>query len=390
MKDKTQVHSWREGEDAFIRTHLILEPMPTIEEGGKVPTQVMVLPWGANELKDAAMRERFDEPGTLEVNTRTATEVTDNFTVRNTDFFVNLDHMRGKAYGWIEAVSVVEGEGIYLSVDWTAEGTALVMDRAYRYSSVEVILDASAWMMDGSPAVVVAVVGMALTNNPAVVEQAPIAFQTLTAALSASDGREFEKRQNTLGETEEKGDRMASDFWKTFLSRAVGKELEDEVDAATETAKLSEIRENHVQLTADLEASASKVSELAEQLETANKTISEMKVADFDRIAEGQEDQVDAALAAGKIGSTQVNWAKANFDSFLSLIDGVEDGTFGPPRGRVVTDKAIASTDAPLGDLSKEALDLEIKAYMAANDIEKYHVAAKVVKKAHAAAGKEV
>jgi hypothetical protein len=58
----------------------------------------------------------------------------------------------------------------------------------------------------------------------------------------------------------------------------------------------------------------------------------------------------------------------------------------------VVTDKAIASTDAPLGKLDSGALDLEIKAHLEAHPELKgdYGKAALVVKKAHAAAGKEV
>ena len=202
MPDK-QGRTWTDG-GAFIRTELMLEPMPILAEGESAPTHVRALPWGEVELRDKAAREFWDEPGTLDVNARTATEVVDNFGHRDTDFFVNLNHQGTKAYGWIEAVSVVPDEGIFIDVDWTMEGEALVSGRAYRYSSIEVILDASQWAVDGSPAVVVAVVGLALTNKPAVVGQAPVAYQSLTAALSCSDGRSIEPRHEHLGETGEK------------------------------------------------------------------------------------------------------------------------------------------------------------------------------------------
>ena len=359
---------------AEIRTNLILEPMPTIEEGDPAPKQVMALPWGANELKDAAMRERFDEPGTLEVNARTATEVADNFATRSTDFFVNLDHMRGKAYGLIEAVSVIEGEGIYLSVDWTTEGAALVVDRAYRYSSIEVILDASAWMVDQSPAVVVAVVGLALTNKPAVVGQTPVAYQTLTAALSASDGREIDTRQNTLGETEEKGDRMASDFWKTFLSRAVGKELVDEVDAATETAKLSEIRKNHEQVTVDLADATSKVTELTEQLDTANKTISEFEEAGKARAEAEKVAQVETALTEGRLAQSVADAAKEDPETFLAAAEKTPKGTFSPPKGRQVSDGVVAGADSTsLTGNETAAVEAEVRAHLKAHPELKGH-----------------
>ncbi|RLE21804.1 MAG: hypothetical protein DRJ50_08625 [Actinobacteria bacterium] len=393
MADK-QRRTWTEGDGAFIRTELILEPMPVVAEGEQVPKRVRALPWGENELRDAAAREYWDEPGTLNVNARTATEVIDNFGHRDTDFFVNLNHnQHGKAYGWIESVSVVPDEGIFIDVDWTSEGDALVRDRAYRYSSIEVILDASQWAIDGSAAVVVAVVGLALTNKPAVVGQSPVAYQSLTAALSCSDGRDIERRHESLGESEEKGDRMASDFWKKFLSRAVGKDLEDEVDAATETAKLEAIRENHSKLTTDLEAKTTEASELTEKLATATSIISEMKTADADRIAATQDAQVDAAVAAGKIAPTQVDWAKANFEAFLTLVEGVEDGAVGPTKERIVSDATIAAAEAKRLTGDKTAtLEAEIKIYLEAHPELKgnYGQAWLAVTKAHQAEGKGV
>ena len=395
MKDKPKAHKWRDGEGVFVRTRLVLEPMPAMEDD-RAPAKVRALPWGEIELRDKAAREYWDEPGTLEVNKRTVTEVEANFAKRDTDYFVNLNHnARGKAYGWIEGVDVVEDEGIYLSVDWTSEGADLVRDRAYRYSSIEVILDASAWAVDGSPAVVVAATGLALTNNPAVVEQAPVAYQTLTAALSASDGREIETRQSSLGETEEKGDRMASDFWKKFLSRAAGKDLEDEVDAATEAAKLAEIRKNHDTLTAEKAAATSKATELTEKLEKANEVISEFETANAERIATDQAGQIEAAVTAGKLAPTQSDWAKANFEAFLSLVEGVEDGAVGPPRGRQVTEGALEGTDTTDlgGKGDRAALDTEVRAYLEAHpELDGDYGLAwlAVTKAAEAAAGKGV
>jgi hypothetical protein len=216
----------------------------------------------------------------------------------------------------------------------------------------------------------------------------------LTAALSASDGRKIDTRQNTLGETEEKGDRMASDFWKTFLSRAVGKELVDEVDAATETAKLSEIRENHDQLTADLKASTSKVSELTEQLDTAKKTISEFEDAGKARADAEKIAQVETALTEGRIPRAQADLAKADPAAFLATAEKTPEGTFSPPKGRQVSDGVIAGADSTslTGD-EKAALDAEVYAHLKAHPELNGHYGKgwlAVTKAREAAAGKGV
>jgi hypothetical protein len=187
---------------------------------------------------------------------------------------------------------------------------------------------------------------------------------------------------------------MDGKFIMGLLAKVFGREPKDEVDAATMAAELKVIRESHDTLTADLATSVSKATGLTEQLGTATKTISEMETADADRIAAGKGAQVDAALAAGKIGATQVEWAKANFEAFLSLIDGVEDGTFAPPKGRQVPDEVIAGADSTnlTGD-QKTALDAEVHAHLKAHPELKGHYGnawLAVTKEREAAAGKGV
>jgi phage I-like protein len=282
MKDKSQAHKWREGEGTFIRTHLAVK-LPADLAAGE-PFSVHALPWGNNALRDGEIRERFDEPGTLAVNERTAADVPANFAARDTDFYVNINHMRGRAYGWLEDVTVTETDGIVIDVNWTKEGAALVEDQAYRYSSIEVVLDASQWLVDGSPADVVAVTGLALENNPAVIGQAPIAYETLNAALSASDGREIGKRQNSPGDSGEKGvPTMSEGIFKGLFTGVFGREPKDDVDAAEMAAELKGYKEKYPGLTADLTKATSQVAELTEKLDKATTTISEFEAADKER-----------------------------------------------------------------------------------------------------------
>lgn len=372
-------HKWRQGEGAFIRAHLSLTPM--LDEDG-APARVRALPWGEVELRDKSIRKYFDEPGTLEVNERSAVEISENFTRRDTDYFVNLGHnARGPAYGWIKDVEAVAGEGIFVDVEWTSEGERLVRDRAYRYSSVEAVLDASAWSVDGSPAIVVAVTGLALTNTPAVIGQLPVAYQSLNAALSASDGRSLDGRHNPPGDPGEKGaSRMDGNFFKGLFSRVAGREPQDEVDAATLAAELSGLREKTDSLVAELAGATSKVSELAEKLDEANRVISDYKAAEAERRAADQAAQIEAALSDGKIAPGQVEWAKENFSSFVSLIESTDAGTYGPPKGRIVKDEAINKPDSINLSGDSASLDAEAKVYAREHGIP-YHAAVLAVKK---------
>ena len=102
---------------------------------------------------------------------------------------------------------------------------------------------------------------------------------------------------------------------------------------------------------------------------------------------------LDAALAAGKIAPKQVDWAKANFEAFLTLVEGVEDGAVGPTKDRIVTDDVIATADAKniTGDKAT-MLEAEVKAYLKAHpELEgNYGQAWLAVTKGHQAKGKGV
>jgi hypothetical protein len=185
---------------------------------------------------------------------------------------------------------------------------------------------------------------------------------------------------------------MSEGIFKGLFTGVFGREPKDDVDAAEMAAELKGYKEKYPELTADLTKATSQVAELTEKLDKATTTISEFETADKERREADQEGQIKAAVAAGKLAPTQADWAKGNFEAFLSLVESVKEGAVGPPKGRVVTDKAIDSADALLGPIDSEALDLEIKAHLEAHpELEgDYGKAALVVKKAHAAAGKEV
>ena len=379
----------RVGEDVrFIRTRFEAVPLP-IPEDDTAPSRIKIAPWGEFDLRDKKDREAWGLPGTFEIGKRSAAEISKNFERRDIDHSVNERHFGGRALGWLEAVEVVKNDGVYLVIDWTEEGRALLESRAYRYGSGEWVLDVSEWLLNEGPAYPIAITGFALTNTPAVKGFEPIMTETLDAALSGSDGRSREGEQPS-GDTGQKGEcRMdGTNFWKGLFTRVAGKEPVDEVEAATMAAELKKTREESVQLKADVTAASTKVTELTEQLTKANTKISEFEAADKDRLEKDQDGQIKAAVTAGKIAPTQVEWAKANFESFLSLVAAVEDGAVGPPKGQQVSDKAIGSADTATlsGDADNKALDAEIKTHMAKNKVA-YHEAWLAVKAERSAAG---
>lgn len=357
--------------DPFIRTHLALVPM-VVDEAEAVPPKVKAFPWGAHELRDAQIRETYlDEPGTLEANERTAEEVPKNFAARDVDYFVNVNHETyGEAVGWIDGVEVSETEGILISVSWTPTGERLVREKAYRYSSIEVILDTSGWYLDGSPAVIVAVVGLAIVNRPAVVGQAPVSYNSLQAALSASDGRELDKRKQTPGNPGEKGEsRMDGNLFEKLFSRIAGRTPTDEVDAATIAAELTAMRESATGLAAERDALASQVTELTEKLEKTKSKVSEYEAAEEDRRKADLTAKVATAIAEGRLHQGLKEEAEKDPERFLAAAEKTPKGLYSPPKGRQVTVGAIESAEGGLGEIPREALMQEVALHAKENNI---------------------
>lgn len=371
-----QAHKWREGEGAFIRAHLAIFEMPKADESG-ASKRFKVLPWGEFETRDAAIRELFENPGFMAVTDRSVAEIPQHFANRDIDAFVNVDHNSfGPSYGWIKSAEAVPDDGVYIEVEWTDLGEEAVRNRRYRYSSAEVVFDSSAWKTGEGPAEIVAITGAALTNRPAVIGQDPVAFTSLTAALSASDGRELHARNNSPGDAGEKGVlHMSESIFKGLFSRAAGREPSDDVDAATMAAELKQIRENHDQLTADLKASTSKVAELTEQLSAANTKVSEFEAKEAAAAKAGELAEVDLAIDEGRMAKSLAEVAKASPAAFLAAAKLTPKGTYAPPKGRMVTDEAINQTEIELGEVTNDVLDKEIKAYMTEHKVDSYAAA---------------
>ncbi|MCB9852774.1 MAG: hypothetical protein H6819_06735 [Phycisphaerales bacterium] len=133
------------------------------------PARVLVVPWGYVKSKNHD----------FVVDREAADAMVAALTAHGTDLPIDFEHttMGGEfaspdgsapAMGWIKALSIEEGVGIWADVEWTERGANFIAKKEYRYLSPVVLVRKS-----DSRAVGLHSVG--LTNKPAIVGMAPIA-----------------------------------------------------------------------------------------------------------------------------------------------------------------------------------------------------------------------
>jgi hypothetical protein len=110
---------------------------------------------------------------------------------------VNLDHYGGEAMGWFRDCRI-EGDSLVASIEWTVVGREKLQNKLYKYVSIEFVPTLKA--KDGKVYENV-VVGLALTNNPAMKDQRPVELketinlttknmEILKVMLEALEGKE--------------------------------------------------------------------------------------------------------------------------------------------------------------------------------------------------------
>ncbi|HUX16943.1 MAG TPA: phage protease, partial [Phycisphaerae bacterium] len=157
-----------------------------------VPAEVLLVPWGRVQRKDG---EGFllDADG--------ARQVIEAYRAGGTDLVIDYEHqsMGGRfaspdgtaaAAGWIKALRVAPGEGIYGQVEWTARGSRLLAAKEYRYLSPVVLCEE-----DLSKARrVIELLSAGLTNEPAIVG--------FPALVNTRTGSTVETPESQIGETQ--------------------------------------------------------------------------------------------------------------------------------------------------------------------------------------------
>ncbi|MFO0972391.1 MAG: phage protease [Phycisphaerae bacterium] len=131
----------------------------------EAPDRVLILPWGRVESTS----------GDFFVDQRAADEIVAAFLAGGLDLVIDYEHASigpdfpqfrspdgtAPAAGWIRAIEIEPGVGLFGRVDWTQRGADSVRSRQYRYMSPVIAMSKS----DGR---VVAIRSVALTNTPAI------------------------------------------------------------------------------------------------------------------------------------------------------------------------------------------------------------------------------
>jgi phage I-like protein len=325
----------------YVQTYLEAMPLPHQlgmagdEDDSPKTTRIQIMPWGFQRLADAELREMFGEPGTILVDEESARVIPAEFALRPLDYHVNLDHGRpdGRAVGWIHDVEVVEGQGVFLDVEWTDEGRQLVTSQSYRYTSAEPIID----MREGR---IVAIVGLALTNNPALQGMSPVELSHLRSQYLIENA----------GDIPENGDEEMN--WWEKLKAFFTRHPEDEGDAIMQVAemsraagKLAALEKEHAELTEQLATAKEFGEKLIDELKEVRAEMAEReaKAAEVEAAAKKTEAEaeVKAALAAGQLSPAMEEWAVEqalnHHDAFAAFLSTVKEGTFSAPEESVET-----------------------------------------------------
>jgi phage I-like protein len=315
---------------------------------GSTRSRVHAVPWGRTKLKDARIRACYGEPGEVLLDERSSELVPEYFGRRENDYHINADHEWGPAFGWIRGVEVVEGDALYLDVEWNDEGVAMINGKRYAYFSLEPLLEVieSAIDDDTVPDVgrVVAVTGGALTNRPAVGGLRPVELSQLPPELGLGGS-------GTTGEPPRKERDMSEKSGLMESLRRIlpgGSSVVNETDAAVEVARLreqagqvaklaervTELETAQAELTTNL---ATKTTE-ADGL-TAKLTAAEAKVAELEGVNKltGIELEVQTAIDERQITPADKVWATklatADADLWAECLASRPKGSAGPAAG---------------------------------------------------------
>ncbi|MCK4659167.1 MAG: hypothetical protein KAV82_06555, partial [Phycisphaerae bacterium] len=141
-------------------------------DGAKVPTRVLIVPWGHVESTS----------GDFEVDAESARLVLEAFKEHGTDLPIDYEHQtlggrytspsgQAPAAGWVKQIEVEEGVGVFAEVHWTPPALEQLVAKQYRYLSPVALIRKSDRKL-------VALHSVALTNKPAIVNMTPIVNRT--------------------------------------------------------------------------------------------------------------------------------------------------------------------------------------------------------------------
>ncbi len=149
--------------------------------GTGAPGRVLVAPWGEVESTN----------GSFVVDDEAARLVLDAFSAHGTDLPIDFEHQtlggpyaspsgQAPAAGWIKALTVEPGVGLFADIEWTEEAAQLLAGKQYRYLSPVAIIRKTDRRLVG-------IHSAALTNKPAIRGMEAIVNRTETDDDGATD-----------------------------------------------------------------------------------------------------------------------------------------------------------------------------------------------------------
>lgn len=98
-----------------------------LADDGSLPTRLKIFPEGRYRHPQGRLNfdENFHQKIVSSVNGR----------ARKISPFIDTNHDRGEANGWIQNAEYVKGDGTYINVKWTPRGERLLRDGSYKYVS---------------------------------------------------------------------------------------------------------------------------------------------------------------------------------------------------------------------------------------------------------------
>lgn len=268
-----------------------------------------------------------------------------------------LKDVKAPASGWWKTQKYIDGTGIMVQVDWTAEASALIAKKEYRYFSPVIFVRKSDQR-------IVAVHSVALTNAPKINHLAPL-LNKLGQNINQKEERMWEKLKKLLGLADDAGEDKTVEAVQVLVTKNIDLQKiadakPDEVVACKEVLevlKLTEAADKTTVIAAisGLGATGDVAKELSLQVAKLTTEIAGMK----------QSDLVAEALKNGQTSPEELGkWGR---DLALKSPEQFKVIVLSRPKGSVVPIDKIGDPPPKKGD-APDDVQLEINKMMGVDD----------------------
>lgn len=301
-------------------------------ETDDVPEWVCILPLGTVELNDGR--------DSLLVDQDSLEKILEAFAKRGTDLVVDYEHqtmngVRAPAAGWIKELRIGP-EGLWARIEWTEAAAEYIQKREYRYFSPVLVVD-------GESRQVVALINLALTNQPAICNIPALAAKMTEGTLvvvthtfkQASKEKEkdkamLEKLQTLFQLPEDATEDMVIEHIRVLTVPQVPAEILSVLNLKSDVS-VDEVKEKIL----SLKTNTDRLAKVETELET-------LRQARADDLA---NQTVEAALKAGKLAPNMRDWAmnycKSDPEGFKTFVAAAPQAwpkeNFGPGLNSVTT-----------------------------------------------------